>query len=90
MARQRAGIDPLGHLSHARVKEEGPKMHHDNHGKTDSQPLKGKGYAIPGEHWERAYNPDPEYGMNDPKGAFCPKVASERPNTHNMVNKTDH
>jgi len=43
----------------------------------------------PKRHWEIQYNPGPK-GGSPPKDAFNPRVASDRPCTHNKVNKTDH
>ena len=68
---------------------EGPHKKHHNHGKDDSVPKKGNGPAVPNEHWEKQYNPLPR-GGNDPKGAFEPKCAKNRPTPHNKVNETDH
>lgn len=83
------GVEPLGHPPMSKVKLEGPRMKHDNHGSTDSQPMKGNGQAIPGEHWEMSYQPNGSMGSNPP-GYFNPKRPSERFNTHNMVNECDH
>lgn len=85
---KKAGVSPLGHSPFGKEKLEGPKKHHDIHGKTDSQPAMGNKRAIPNEHWERSYNPDPE--SNTKSGAFDPKCPDKRPCVHNKVNETDH
>lgn len=87
-----SGIAPLGHKPFSHDKLEGPKKHHDNHGKTDSVPGKGSGRAIPGEHWERMYDAtDASRNMRLTEGSdFNPKCPSERKTTHIKVNKEDH
>jgi hypothetical protein len=64
------------------------KRHHD-HGKDASMPAKGNARAIPNEHWEMGYNPDPE-NLHTHMGCWDPKLAKHRPCTHNKVNETDH
>ena len=68
---------------------EGPHKKHHNHGSDASMPMKGKGNAIPSEHWERTYRPDPagnQKGMRE----FDPMRSKDRPSTHNRVNESDH
>ncbi len=73
-------------------KLEGPKVHHNYHGKDASVPAKGNKRAIPNEHWERSYDPCyPSRNMEITKGAdFAPKISSERKTTYVKVNKDDH
>ena len=84
------GMAPLGNPPMSKVKLEGPKKHHDNHGSKDSVP--GKGYSVPGEHWERKYDAtDASKNMKLVEGAdFNPKCADERKTTYIKVNKQDH
>lgn len=86
---QGAGKRPLGHTPFSHVKLEGPKKHHDFHGKDDSVP--GKRH-IPNEHWERSYDAtDPSRNMELTEGAaFAPKCAKDRKTTYIKVNESDH
>jgi hypothetical protein len=83
------GVRPLGYGPAGKEKLEGPKVHHDYHGMTDSVPGKGKGMAVPSGHWEKQYNPLP-HGNDHGGKAFDPRIASDRPCTHNKVNMDDH
>lgn len=84
-----AGMRPLGHQPLSRVKLEGPKVHHDNHGSKASVP--GKKH-IPGEAWERTYDAtDASKNMHLVEGAdFNPKRSDMRKTTHIKVNREDH
>ncbi len=86
------GIAPLGHSPKSKVKLEGPKRHHDDHGPLDSIPGKGNGMAVPGDHWERRYDlTNASKNMTYTEGAdFNPKCSDERKTTHIKVNSTDH
>lgn len=88
-SKKEPGVRPLGYGPAGKEKLEGPKVHHDYHGMTASVPAKGKGKAVPGEHWQKHYNPHPA-GDNRGIKAFDPRVASDRPCTHNKVNESDH
>ena len=82
MASKRPGTSQLGHSPFGKEKLEGPKVHHDFHGKTDSVPGKGKGMAIPDKHWEKHYPDSYEKDTDHYAGAeWNPKVA----NTANTV-----
>lgn len=87
--RKSPGINPLGHSPFGHEKLEGPKKHHDNHGKDASVP---SNKHIPGEHWEKRYDAtDPSRNMVDTEGSdFNPKCAKDRKTTHIKVNETDH
>jgi hypothetical protein len=87
--RKSPGTDPLGHSPMSKVKLEGPKVRHDDHGKDASFPSHKH---IPGEHWELRYNATgPSQNMIDTEGAdFNPKCAKDRKTTHIKVNETDH
>lgn len=71
---------------------EGPKKHHDNHGMDASVPHKGKGAAVPSEHWEHRYSMTKSSpNMVATCGSdFNPKCPDERKTTHLKVNSTDH
>jgi hypothetical protein len=86
------GESQLGHKPGSKVKLEGPKRHHDDHGPKDSIPMKGSARAIPGQHWERLYDGyDPSRNMILVEGSdFNPKCPGERKTTHIKVNETDH
>ena len=73
-------------------KLEGPKKHHNDHGKHASVPAKGEARAIPGEHWERHYDLcSPSKNMELTGGAdFAPKLSDHRKTTYIKVNKEDH
>lgn len=66
--------------------------HHAYHGKDASVPMKGKGRAIPGEHWERMYSTcEPSQNMKATAGSdFVAKRPSERKTTYVKVNREDH
>lgn len=90
MAKDRnAGTNPLGHNPNSKVKLEGPKKHHDYHGKDDSVPAKGKANAVPQKEWEMHYNPQ-EPRHNRPEADFDPECPRYRPKLYNKVNETDH
>ena len=91
-ARKSPGIDPLGHKPFSNVKLEGPKKHHDDHGKDASVPGKGNKNAVPNEHWERHYSlSEPSENMKLVHGSdFCPKESDLRKTTYLKVNKEDH
>lgn len=90
-SRKSPGMAPLGHPPLSKVKLEGPKKHHDDHGPNASVPAKGEARAIPGEHWEKLYNPCPYKDTNKVKGSdFNPKRSNERVVTYNKVNQEDH
>lgn len=85
------GIAPLGHPPMSKVKEEGPKKYHDNHGKDASVPAKGDGKIIRGEAWEMQYKPCVYKDKENTRGAeFSPRKSDERMTTYNKVNRTDH
>ena len=86
------GIAHLGHSPKSKVKLEGPKVHHDDHGKHDSVPGKGNKNVSSGEHWEMKYNVTaPSRNMIDVEGSdFNPKVSTLRKTTHLKVNREDH
>lgn len=86
------GQSQLGHMPMSKVRLEGPKMHHDNHGSKDSVPMKGSAQAVPNQHWERGYDAyDPSRNMILTEGAdFNPKCPSDRKTTYIKVNKEDH
>lgn len=73
-------------------KLEGPKKHHNPHGKDASVPAKGERRAIPNEHWERSYDLcAPSKNMELTKGSdFVAKNPTDRKTTHLKVNKEDH
>jgi hypothetical protein len=85
----KAGINPLGHEPMSKVKLEGPKVRHDNHGADASKPMTGDGRAVPNGPWEMKYNPGPA-GSATPAGAFLPKRAKDRPTPHSKINECDH
>ena len=86
------GTSQLGHSPFSKNKLEGPKVHHDDHGSSDSVPAKGSKRAIPGGHWERLYDAtDPSKNMIDVEGGdFNPKCSDARKTTYIKVNKEDH
>ena len=86
------GTSQLGHPALSKVKLEGPKKHHDFHGKDDSVPAKGSIRAIPGEHWEKTYDAtDPSRNMILVEGGdFNPKCSQDRKTTYIKVNREDH
>lgn len=73
-------------------KLEGPKVHHDDHGKDASRPHGGSGKAVPSKHWEMHYDLcSPSKNMKATHGAdFAPKRSDERKTTYIKVNKEDH
>lgn len=68
---------------------EGPRQWHHAHGPDASVPHKGKGPAVPMDHWEKYYKYDPT-APDTPSGAFLPKCAKNRPQPHTKVNECDH
>jgi hypothetical protein len=88
-SRKPPGIDPMGHPPFAKVKLEGPKKHHDDHGPNASVPAKGDARAIPGEHWEMQYTKTGTTG-NKVMDLYNPICAKDRPTAHKKVNETDH
>ena len=86
------GKSPLGHHPFSDVKLEGPKKHHDDHGKDASRPMKGNNRAIPNEHWEKGYDLcGASENMKLTGGAdFAPKRSDERKTTYIKVNREDH
>lgn len=86
------GKDALGHGPFSKVKLEGPKKHHDDHGPNASVPAKGNKPAIPKEHWEIHYPPsEASQNMYLTKGSdFIPKRPKDRKTTHLKINETDH
>jgi hypothetical protein len=82
------GLDPLGHKPFSKVKLEGPKVHHENHGSNASVPGKGNGKVVRGEHWEKQYNP--QQSRARPESKFDPIQGKDRPTMYNKVNETDH
>jgi len=91
-SRKSPGLDPLGHNPFSKVKLEGPKVHHDDHGPNASVSGKGNTRAIPGQHWEKHYSlSQPSKNMVDTSGSdFCAKNPSDRKTTHLKVNREDH
>lgn len=89
--KNRGGTSQLGDGPFAKVKLEGPKVHHDYHGMKDSVPAKGSARAIPGEHWEKHYPDSYEKNTDHYAGAqWNPKIANTRTCTHTKVNAEDH
>ena len=86
------GKSQLGHSPFGKEKLEGPKKHHDDHGREDSRPMKGKACAIPEAHWEKHYDLcDPSRNMYLTEGSdFAPKRSDERKTTYIKVNREDH
>lgn len=85
------GETALGRKPLVKDKLEGPKVHHDYHGKTDSVPAKGSARAIPGDHWERPYSVIVKKDSKTIAGKeFNPMLARDRPCTHSKVNQEDH
>lgn len=91
-SRKSPGMAPLGHPPLSKVKLEGPKKHHDDHGSDASVPAKGNARAIPGEHWEKQYSQwEASKNMYLTKGSdFIAKQPQDRKTTHLKVNETDH
>lgn len=92
MAKKSPGVDPMGHSPFSKVKLEGPKKHHDYHGKDASVPAKGNKRAVPNEHWEMRYSTcEASPNMEVTQGAdFIAKNPTYRQTTHKKVNKEDH
>jgi hypothetical protein len=91
MTKKSPGMSQLGHSPFGREKLEGPKRHHDDHGKSDSVPGKGSGMAIPGGHWEKHYKMSDVRDTKEVAGCeWNPKVANTRTCTHTKVNREDH
>lgn len=87
--RKSPGQNPMGHSPFGHEKLEGPKKHHDDHGKHASVPSGGH---IPNKHWEMGYSPScPSRNMMLTEGAdFAPKQSDMRKTTYVKVNKEDH
>lgn len=81
---------PLGNKPMSKVKLEGPKVHHDDHGRDASYPARGK--TAPSNHWEKQYDPGaPSGSMIGMCGAdFNAKRGRDRKTTHLKVNEVDH
>ena len=86
------GQSQLGHKPMSKVKLEGPKVHHDDHGPKASRPMKGNGPAVPNQHWERLYDATgPSENMKLVEGGdFNPKCSDMRKTTYIKVNREDH
>jgi hypothetical protein len=86
------GKNALGHSPFGKEKLEGPKVHHDDHGITDSVPMKGKGRAVPNKWWEMRYNMHkPSENMILTEGSdFNPIQPNKRKTTQNKINREDH
>ncbi len=89
MAGRKGGMAPLGDKPMGKVHLEGPKKHHDMHGKHDSVPGHSQMHA---EHWERKYNATgASRNMKATEGAdFNAECPSDRKTTHIKVNREDH
>ena len=79
----------------SRVKLEGPKKHHDNHGMNASNPGESKKdnkNPAGSGHWEKHYSVnEPSKNMKDTEGSdFNPKRGRDRKTTHLKVNECDH
>lgn len=83
---------PLGHRPSSKVKLEGPKKAHDDHGINASVPMKKSGNAVPRDHWEKQYSSwEASPNMYATEGAdFIAKNPSDRKTTHLKVNREDH
>jgi hypothetical protein len=92
MAKKSPGIDPMGYGPFGKEKLEGPKVHHDYHGKDASVPAKGNARAIPNQHWEMHYDLcEPSRNMYLTEGAdFVAKEPNKRKTTYQKVNEEDH
>ena len=71
---------------------EGPKVHHDNHGKNASHPTGGNKDAVPCKPWEMHYNLcGASRNMELTEGSdFAPKQSDQRKTTYIKVNREDH
>jgi hypothetical protein len=86
-----AGQAPLGHAPGAKIKLEGPKRHHDNHGPNASVPAKGNSRIPSEEHWEMQYKSDPSKDTVKRMGSeFDARPSRSRMTTHVKVNECDH
>lgn len=83
------GIDPDGHPAMAKVKLEGPKKHHDNHGKDASVPCRYDEPITPKMPFTKMYSLNRVH-TNAPGNEMNPKRGRDRPSTHTKVNETDH
>lgn len=85
------GQSQLGHPAMSKVNMEGPKKHHDFHGNSASVPGKGNGMAVPGEHWEKQYQPRAAKDMDKVAGTeWNPRLSKDRTKTYVPVNEEDH
>ncbi len=85
------GMSQLGHSPGSKVKLQGPKKHHDNHGSDASVPGKGNADVNRGEHWEMPYNSDPSKDTVKRTGSeFDARPGRSRMTTHVKVNECDH
>ena len=85
------GLAPLGHPAMSKVNMGGPKRHHDDHGPADSVPGKGTKMAVPGEHWEKVYQPRATKDMDKVAGfEWNPRLSKDRTKTYIPVNEEDH
>jgi len=84
------GKSQMGHEPFSKVKLEGPKVRHDDHGKNASVPAKPGEKVPPNSHWEKQYKT--AVGNQDKSGirAFDPMRSKDRPCTHVKVNEQDH
>lgn len=86
-----AGTSQLGYAPGSKVKLQGPKRHHDDHGPNASVPAKGGGQIPSSEHWEKVYNSDPSKDTVKRLGSeFDARPARGRMTTHVKVNECDH
>ena len=85
------GRAPLGHAPSSKVKLEGPKKRHDDHGPHDSVPGKVGVRPTPNQHWEYNYKMSDIRDTNKVAGTeWNPKVANTRTSTDCKVNREDH
>lgn len=63
--------------------------HHHDHGNGASVP--GKGAPVPGEHWEKLYQPRAAKETDKVAGTeWNPKLSKDRTKTYVPVNDEDH
>jgi len=85
------GRAALGHEPFSKVKLEGPKKKHDDHGPSASVPGKSGARGTPNEHWERHYKMSEVRDTNEVAGTdWNPKIANTRTCTFPRVNREDH
>jgi hypothetical protein len=86
-----AGKSQLGHAPGSKVKLQGLKRHHDDHGPNASVPGKGGGQVPSQEHWEKTFRTTPDKDTPRRMGSeFDPRQAKNRMTTHVKVNECDH